>query len=278
MHVSPEDHIRQLLEPGERLLWAGKPDRRPRTVVFDFVGGLALAAAQIVVSIAVFTRTDGWFRIVMGPFFLLGGLNAGHMLISESRRERRTVYGLTSKRAIISLYGRKPEIRSIPLRSMYAAKLGARNDCSGSIVGVSAANEWTYRTSHTDDRIEVPLFFSIAEPQAVLEILQDVIARKQAPAIAEPLCDPSQDAVTSLKPRHQEIERPLPTKNPTRNSCESSFGTYGRSTSQEFTVEQSLETILWSAKPAVEPILTRQNLWIFLMSLPLVVAPGILVR
>lgn len=106
-----------ILEPGERVLWQGRPDGGLRFDGFDLgttVFGLAAAGFAIFFFVqglgAVGSGALGFLFPLAGLVFLGVGLNlAGGRFFLDAWRRRRTWYSLTSRRAFIAtqLFGRR---------------------------------------------------------------------------------------------------------------------------------------------------------------------------
>lgn len=121
-----------ILDPGERVLWQGRPDGRfnlsgmnLRRAAFGFA---IMAFAAFWTSGALSTAPSGLPRVILSlaGLFLLGlGLrHAGGHLIWDSYRRRRTWYTLTDRRAMIAtqLAGRK-RLESYPIEPETAVTL-----------------------------------------------------------------------------------------------------------------------------------------------------------
>ncbi len=107
---SPEQdraQIQQLVRPGEHLLWVGRSDPAVRFAAAD---GLLIPFSIAWCAFAVFWEAtaissgDSPFFYAWGLIFVVVGVYfvAGRFVV-KARRKRRTVYGLTDRRAIIHI-------------------------------------------------------------------------------------------------------------------------------------------------------------------------------
>lgn len=105
---SPEQdraQIQQLVRPGEHLLWVGRSDPAVRFAAAD---GLLIPFSIAWCGFAVFweasaiSSRESPFFYLWGLIFVVVGLYfvAGRFVV-KARRKRRTVYGLTDRRAVI---------------------------------------------------------------------------------------------------------------------------------------------------------------------------------
>ncbi|WP_159808985.1 PH domain-containing protein [Cellulomonas citrea] len=103
----PGDQLRRYLLPGEVLLWAGRPDPHRHLSA----GDLYLVPFSLVwCGFAVFWESAVATSDAPAPFLLFGGVFvviglyvvAGRFVL-KARRKRRTAYGLTDRRALITL-------------------------------------------------------------------------------------------------------------------------------------------------------------------------------
>ncbi len=113
------------LEPGERVLWQGKPDveaycrRRELTVPPRWIGPSVLTVAVTSAALAYWTGdvTDG-FTVTAATLLLVGAL-ATYVRLRYLRDAGRVSYALTNRRAIIDRAGAVPPNRaSVPYSDM----------------------------------------------------------------------------------------------------------------------------------------------------------------
>ena len=107
-----------ILEPGERVLWQGRPDPDTRWQPpegRDLRGGIAMSAFGIFWSVAV--AANGSFAWLFGLLFVgLGISKLAGQHIWTVRRLRRTTYTLTTDRAIIATeFGGRRGMTSYPI-------------------------------------------------------------------------------------------------------------------------------------------------------------------
>ena len=143
MHQSAEDVITQYLDPGEKLLWAGRPRGGVRLRAQDvflipfslFWGGFAIFWEYSVSTMTAHARgpVPVIFPLFGVPFVCVGlYLIFGRFFVDAKGRER-TYYGVTNERAIIirGLFSR--QTKSLQLRAVADVSLSQRTDGSGTI-------------------------------------------------------------------------------------------------------------------------------------------------
>ncbi len=139
MEGEAQDKISRELEPGEQLLWTGRPYQGLILSPFDVFlipFGLAWLGFTVAITIAI-TKGPGPSdspALIILPLFLAIGLYlvCGRFWI-EILQRRRTTYGLTNQRAIIIRGSFRREVRSINLATMSDLSLSERRDRTGTI-------------------------------------------------------------------------------------------------------------------------------------------------
>jgi hypothetical protein len=105
--------VRGLLEPGETLVWAGRPapaildGKLAFALVFGafaaVFGGIMLGFSVIrILDYDTAARLQGWIFVVQGLLFILMGITFGMGAIGPALAASRTVYAITDKRALIA--------------------------------------------------------------------------------------------------------------------------------------------------------------------------------
>lgn len=93
-----------ILDPGERVVWQGRPDPNTRWQPppgRDLRGGIAMSAFGVIWSVAV--AVNGSIAWVFGLLFLgLGVSKLAGQHVWKARQLRQTTYTLTTSRAIIA--------------------------------------------------------------------------------------------------------------------------------------------------------------------------------
>ncbi len=144
MTPSTEDILTSRLDPGERLLWAGRPRGGVRfraqdayLIPFSLLwGGFAIFWEFMAVTQTSRARGPvGTVFPLFGVPFVLVGLNfIFGRFFSDARRRSRTYYGVTSERIIIVIGGLfSHQTKSLQLRTLADVSLTERGDGSGSI-------------------------------------------------------------------------------------------------------------------------------------------------
>ncbi|MFP4598148.1 MAG: hypothetical protein ACLFVJ_07850 [Persicimonas sp.] len=124
------------LDPGEELLWAGRPRQGVVFTRLDFFlipfsllwGGFAIAWETIVLLHGV------WPFAIFGSFFVVIGL---YMMIGRffvaARKRAHTYYGLTNERVLIISGKRLDKVQSKRLKQLDEFDLEERRDGNGTI-------------------------------------------------------------------------------------------------------------------------------------------------
>ncbi len=106
-----------ILEPGERILWQGAPDPRPRLTPGNLITalfGLVFAGFAVFWMLAALGAGAGWGALFGLPHLAIGAGLAWWAVWGRVFRLRRSFYTLTDRRAFIAtrwpLLGRRLEI------------------------------------------------------------------------------------------------------------------------------------------------------------------------
>ncbi len=139
--AGPSGRIEDELEPGERLIWSGRPrqglhfgvanDIAVAVAVVFLLGWVGFAASIAVRNLAV-GRAASQILIPSG-MACVGLFFVAYILWLEPRGRGRTAYGLTDRRALIVSGQLKPTVESIPLQATATVRLKLNGDGSGCI-------------------------------------------------------------------------------------------------------------------------------------------------
>jgi hypothetical protein len=173
-----ERYLQNELDPGEKLMWSGAPSagRMARMALPATVGGiLFLGIAICVVTLGNHPRLSDLFKsgfavVFIAIFFTIPLLLALSPLWAAAQA-RRTVYAVTSRRAIIlvrSIFG------SISMRAFYPPELGAterveKPDGSGDVILATIF----IATKNGQQRQRLG-FFGISDAKAVHDLVQSL--------------------------------------------------------------------------------------------------------
>lgn len=187
--------VQQELEPGEKLLWAGKPRQGVRTVPADayvipfgvvvLVAPIAVLLAMLVVGgvPAFFAALQYLLILLMGGVYLVGG-----RFVMDARRRAHTFYALTDRRAILVQGRDARRAISVPLGAAVPIALIDAEEGRGTIRFGAPRDEQTpvIRQLHlrrgagpsivdaaSAQRDEVPTFEEIRDARAVYEQLRE---------------------------------------------------------------------------------------------------------
>lgn len=140
-HDADED-IRDMLRPGEKLLWSGRPRTGIRFRAMDaFLVPFSIVwGGSVLVFEAIAIASGIWFMALFGiPFVLMGVYFLFGRFLVDARQRSNTVYGLSTERAIIVSGLLRRTVKSLNLRTLSDVSLNERGDGSGAIT-FGAAN------------------------------------------------------------------------------------------------------------------------------------------
>jgi hypothetical protein len=169
------DEVPPVLEPGERLLWAGRPD--PFRTAWAKIGQALLGAVFILLFCLVYVSglpaAGPYFDVNSVPFSLRPAiLFAGSLLIFYGvllpvfayRTAKRTVYAATDRRVLSLIRGRA--VKAVRYEDMQIPLLDLRPDGSGDI-----QFNGKFRTDGTEHQPRFSRFLGIREAENVYRLL-----------------------------------------------------------------------------------------------------------
>jgi hypothetical protein len=190
------EHLEQLLQSGERILWQGKPVRAkfmwrkwPRSCFGAVFLGFALFWTGMALSMTSAARSEGadvpaFFSYVFPlfglPFILVGaGLTFGHF-IHDKMAWRNTEYALTDQRVLIRSGARTPTVSSTELADVTGVTF--KGDAIGSVsfgtAGTSPSVGGFRRFGDYGPSVRAaPTFECIPRPEEVYRIAEDALHR-----------------------------------------------------------------------------------------------------
>ena len=145
---SPERELAQQLDPGERILWTGRPRQGLRLsridvflIPFSFLWG----------GFAIFWETTALredapaFFVVWGiPFVLIGLYLVIGRFFTDAKRRERTVYALTDRRVIIASGFISKSIKSLDLHTLSDVTLEEEGGGVGTITFGPSLPMWRW--------------------------------------------------------------------------------------------------------------------------------------
>lgn len=194
-----DEIISAVLEPNERLLWAGRPRQglilRKADVVMCILG-LALAVYFVLPAINGLNNGMPVRQLLMSiPVLIFFGMFVFGRLVTEIWHRARTVYGVTSERVLFVSFGR--QIKSLELDSMLDARLRPHGPSGGGTIrfGRDAAQQGATMAQNVG-------WFSIASLNA-FELERDARAVFQLvkAALERPAHGANKSVETALAPR-----------------------------------------------------------------------------
>jgi hypothetical protein len=169
------DEVRPVLEPGEGLLWIGRPD--PCRVALPKIGQALLGAVFILLFFLVYLSglpaAGSYFDAYSVPFSLRPAiLFAGALLILYGvllpvfayRMAQRTVYAATDRRVLSLTRGRS--VRAVRYEDMQVPLLDLKPDGSGDIQFNGKC-----RDDGTEFQPQFPHFLGVGEVESVYQLL-----------------------------------------------------------------------------------------------------------
>ena len=172
---SLHDKVLPALEPGERLLWAGRPD--PRRIAWTKIRQTLFGAVFLLLSILVYLAflpdTDLYFRAYSQPFSLRPVvIVAGFLLafpgmllpVLAYLRARRSVYAATDKRVLSLIRG--CSVKAVRYEDMQVPLMDLRPDGSGDIHFNGKC-----RTDGTELQPQFPHFLGVGPAENVYQLL-----------------------------------------------------------------------------------------------------------
>ncbi len=194
--MDPQLALQPLLLRDERLLWAGRPDPGVWFTPGDF---LLVPFSVLWCTFAVFwesgvvTSGAGAFFALWGvPFVIIGLYSVFGRFFVKRYRKRRTVYGITSRRAITVTGGRS--VADSPLRDQPVSVIRSRDARHASVIigsapagrsrsGRRAVPAWALNSGLESvmGRSTPFAFFDVADPVAMLAALDEARAGSPPP-------------------------------------------------------------------------------------------------
>jgi hypothetical protein len=165
-----QQQLAPYLEPGERLLWFGRPRRGlllRSSDIFAIPFSLAWCGFAIMWEMSALRRGQSAFAAVFGAVFAAIGLYTvvGRFIVDAAIRAR-TTYGLTNRRAIIQSGLLTRQLSSTFLANLADVTLTERSQGEGTIILGRAVPIW-------NDRIVAPPSFeAIPDAARVYQLIQ----------------------------------------------------------------------------------------------------------
>ena len=145
MEFNSERTLSSYLQPGEKLLWTGKPYhglifRKPDIFLVPF--SMLWISGIVSWEISVFNSDASFFFLLFGvPPILFGLYLMIGRFIYDSKKRTKTVYGLTNERALILSGLFTQSLRSINLKAAQEVWLKLKSDGRGTIM--FGGNNWS---------------------------------------------------------------------------------------------------------------------------------------
>ena len=182
----PRDTASTALEPGETLVWAGRPDAALLAWrQFDLKAFLLSTPAAIVAVILIWQAAAGGFSHILDYLFVLAAIAAAFVaalpmvaLLRIVRRARSTVYAVTDRRIfILELFPRR-RLRPFASADIETPRVRERGNGRGDVIfGWGVELEQTRQGGRT--RLREATFFGIADPQQAAAQIAKLKSRAQ---------------------------------------------------------------------------------------------------
>ncbi|HKF70355.1 MAG TPA: hypothetical protein VKB68_01295 [Stellaceae bacterium] len=178
--------LRQRLEPGERVLWSGRPQQGLMFRKGDLLGipfsllwcGFAIFWESQVLS----HNAPGFFALWGIPFILIGLYMVFGRFVVDAWQRQRTAYAVTDRRALILSGLWTPTLKSLDIEGLTDIELQEGSGARGTVLlGLAPTNNaanflgrgWPGTSAYIP-----PAFERIADAASVFRIIRD--ARKHA--------------------------------------------------------------------------------------------------
>jgi hypothetical protein len=180
-----EDELHSHLDPGEKLLWAGRP---AQGIVFSALDWYLIPFSVVWLGLVLhifwqgLTKTpDPMAGLVSVLFVGLGVYLLIGRFFVDSFYRARLVYGVTDRRAIIASDVFRRSVQSIDLSSLSGLKLEERGDGSGTISFGDQPWYWYgwYGPGFQASRAVGNQFFRVADVKKVYSIAREAMQRQK---------------------------------------------------------------------------------------------------
>ena len=176
-----EDDLHSHLDPGEKLLWAGRP---AQGIVFSALDWYLIPFSVVWLGLVLhgfwrgLTKTPGPMVGLVSALFVGIGIYwlIGRFFVDSFYRAR-LVYGVTERRAIIASGVFRGSVKSIDLSSLSGLKLEERGDGSGTIsFGDQPSYGWHGPGFQASAGSQ---FFRVADVKNVYSIVREAMQRQK---------------------------------------------------------------------------------------------------
>ena len=181
--AASEDELSSYLDPGEKLLWAGRP---AQGIVFTPLDWFFIPFSVIWFGIVLYIFWQGATANLEPMSVLVGVLFVGigiYLLVgrffADAFYRSRLVYGVTDQRAIISSGILQRSLQSIDLSSLSGLKREDRADGSGTIFFGDQPWYWYGWYGPGFLRPLGTMFFRIADVKRVYAIVRETMQRQK---------------------------------------------------------------------------------------------------
>ncbi|MCC6792159.1 MAG: hypothetical protein IT336_10750 [Thermomicrobiales bacterium] len=175
MRAGDHDLIRSRLDPGERLLWSGRPRRGIRVPLsrgwLRIVGPIVVIALALLWVLLISALLHGkltaiFFMVIVSIFTYLLVIER----LIDAWRRRNMCYGLSTRRAFVIEGIVRRRIRSVSLDMIVAISCSEHASGIGTIHCISPLHTWHRKNKRGETR-PVPLFRMIVDPRIVFDLL-----------------------------------------------------------------------------------------------------------
>lgn len=172
--------LRDLMEPGERLLWSGRPRR-----------GLMLRASDVfIIPFSIFwcgfvifwewgviSSRAPWFFSLWGvPFIAVGLYFVFGRFLADAYERGRTSYAITDRRVLIAIKGFRRRLRTLTLEGLteidFAEGRGGRGTLTFGRDAIGYYGRWAFRGWPGSGELAAR-FDGIENPSEVLRIIRN---------------------------------------------------------------------------------------------------------
>lgn len=169
MRVGVDAAVLPVLEPGERLLWSGRPGIRMR--LGELALGLFLLIWSAGTGLAVWR---GGFDAIEGIFLAFGVVGLARVLVYTPLDRSRLVYAVTDRRVLFVHGAVRRRVDEYALRGMTAENVVVRAVEGGR--GTVGFADFSKRCGYDGDQICMPEFIAILGATDVADLIRRAVA------------------------------------------------------------------------------------------------------
>ena len=175
----PLADARALLQPGEALVWADRPDKHPEVLARSKLpnlirGVLGLAVISGFLWYSFIPNWPGGGRGLLLAVLLVAAVFYALWLLAAPlvarRAAPRTIYAITDRRVLVGTEWPIPRIASFTASELDEPQVVAGPGGRGTVIFVHRKKPWWWRSAGGSYQVEA--FYDIADPQRVAKLIE----------------------------------------------------------------------------------------------------------